>query len=198
MSLLLESVKLLNGEYQNLFYHEQRMNHSLKLLFGEDQWFNLEDFMSHLKKPGSGLFKCRIVYDDQSKDVQFVPYEPKVIQRLQIVEDNDIIYEHKYVDRKRIDQLFMQKNICDDILIVKEGRVTDSSYSNIVFRRKNSWYTPWSALLKGTMRQNLLEWNDITEEDIFVDDIKDFDSFKLINAMLGFAGPEIDVSNIVY
>ncbi len=197
MSLLLESIKLLNGEYQNLFYHEQRMNNSLRVLFGENQWFNLEEFMSQLEKPASGLFKCRITYDDQSKDVEFIPYVPKSIQYLKLVEDDDIDYEHKFVDRKQIDRLFMQRSTCDDILIVKEGRITDSSYSNIVFRRKNSWYTPWSALLKGTMRQNLLEWNDIEEEDIFVEDIKSFDSFKLINAMLGFAGPEIDVSNIV-
>ncbi len=198
MSLLLESIKLLNGEYHNLFYHEQRMNHAFKLLFGEDHWFNLEDFLGPLERPETGLFKCRITYDDQSKDIQFLPYEPKMIRHLKLVEDNDIRYEHKYVDRKGIDKLFAQRKECDDILIVQNGRITDSSYSNIVFKRKNHWYTPWSALLKGTMRQNLLEWNDISEEDIYVEDIKNFEAFKLINAMLGFAGPEIDVSNIVY
>lgn len=198
MSLLLESIKLLNGEYQNIFFHEQRMNHSLKVVFGEDQWFNLEEFVSQLERPVTGLFKCRIVYDDQLKDVQFIPYEPKPIKQLRLVEDNDITYDHKYVDRERIDKLYAQRRDCDDILIIKEGQVTDSSYANIVFKRNGKWFTPWSALLKGTMRQNLLEWNDIYEDDISVEDIKSFESFKLINAMLGFAGPEIDVSNIVY
>ena len=198
MSLLLESIKLQNGEYHNLFYHEQRMNLAFKVLFGEDQWFNLEEFLLPLERPDSGLYKCRITYDDQSKDVQFLPYTPTAIKRVKLVEDNDIHYEHKFVDRKNIDRLFSRREECDDILIVKNGRITDSSYANVVFRRKGQWYTPWSALLKGTMRQNLLEWNDISEEDIFVEDIKNFESFKLINAMLGFAGPEIDVSNIVY
>ena len=144
------------------------------------------------------MFKCRITYDDNSKDVQFIPYTPREIQRLKIVEDNDIHYEHKFADRNNLDRLFSLRGDCDDVLIIKNGRVTDSSYANIVFKRNKHWYTPWSALLKGTMRQNLLEYNDIMEEDIYVEDIKNFESFKLINAMMGFAGPEIDVSNIVY
>lgn len=198
MSLLLESIKLLNGEYHNLFYHEQRMNHSLKLLFGEGEWFNLQEFTSQLQRPDNGLFKCRITYDDLTKEVQFIPYKPTVVNSLQVVKDDNICYEHKYENRKAIDELFMQRKDCDDILIIKQGRVTDASYSNIVFKRKGRWVTPGSALLKGTMRQNLLESNDIDEEDVFVEDIKNFESFKLINAMLGFSAPEIDVSNIVY
>ncbi len=198
MSQLLESIKLVNGEYHNLFYHEQRMNRSLKMLFGQERWFVLEDFLMKMEKPDKGLYKCRIIYDDQSIDVQFVPYEIRPIKSLQLVVDDGIEYDHKYTDRKRIDKLFSLRKKCDDILIIKDGCVTDSSFSNIVFKRKNSWYTPWSALLNGTMRQNLLEWNNIHEEDISVEDIKTFESFKLINAMLGFAGPEIDVSNIVY
>jgi 4-amino-4-deoxychorismate lyase len=87
---------------------------------------------------------------------------------------------------------------CDDILIVKKGNITDSSYSNIVFRRGKNWYTPWSALLKGTMRQNLIDNNKIFQEQIELEDIESFKSFKLINAMLEFDGPEIDVSNIVF
>ena len=198
MSLLLESIKLVDGAYHNLFYHEQRMNRAMKMLFGEEHWFVLADFLMNMQKPGAGLYKCRITYDDQSMDVQFIPYQTRQISRLRLVEDNGIEYDHKYADRKHIDQLFSLRQNCDDILVMKNGKVTDASYSNIVFRRKNSWVTPWSALLKGTMRQNLLEWNRIQEEDISVDDIKSFESFKLINAMLGFDGPEIDVSNIVY
>jgi len=86
----------------------------------------------------------------------------------------------------------------DDILIVKRGLVTDSSYANIVFRRGKHWYTPWSALLKGTQRTKLLERDVIHEEEIRVEDIETFETFKLINAMLEFESPEIDVSNIVF
>lgn len=198
MSLLIESIKLLDGQFHNLFYHEQRMNRALKMLCGTQDHFNLEEFLQHVEKPQSGLYKCRLVYDDQSREIEFVPYQPKVIQNLRIVEHDRISYEFKFTNRKLITRLFDLRKECDDILIVKKGYVTDSSYANIVFRRGKKWLTPWSALLKGTMRAQLLERNEIGEEEIRVEDIKNFESFKLINAMLEFDGPEIEVSNIVF
>jgi 4-amino-4-deoxychorismate lyase len=197
MSLLLESIKLQDGDFFNLFYHEQRMNRSLKLLCGELEHFDLEEFLKRIQKPEKGLFKCRIVYDDNTRAVEFLPYTPKNVFTLRIVEHDRINYEFKYADRKSINRLFELRKDCDDILIVKRGYVTDTSYCNIVFRKGRRWYTPWSALLKGTQRQKLLERNVILEEDIRLDDISSFESFKLINAMVEFDGPEIDVSNIV-
>ena len=198
MSLLIESIKLLDGQFHNLFYHEQRMNRALKMLCGVHDHFDLEEFLQQVEKPRHGLFKCRLVYDDQSREVEFVPYEAKVIQNLRIVEHDRISYEFKFKDRKLINRLFELRKECDDILIVKKGYVTDSSYANIVFRHGKKWLTPWSALLKGTMRAKLLERNEISEQEIRVEDIKSFKSFKLINAMLEFDAPEIEVSNIVF
>ena len=198
MSLLLETIKLQDGEYQNLFYHEQRMNRSLKTLCGELDHFDLEEFLKHLEKPVQGLFKCRIVYDEQSKEVEFIPYTPKPVSSLRVIEHDRISYEFKYADRKTLNKLYELRQASDDILIVKRGLVTDSSYANIVFRRGKHWYTPWSALLKGTQRAKLLERDLIHEEEIRVEDIETFETFKLINAMLEFESPEIDVSNIVF
>ena len=196
MSLLLESIKLLDGKFLNLFYHEQRMHKSLQMLCGENDHMNLEEFLQNLSAPQTGLYKCRITYDEQKKEVEFLPYIPKDVGSLKIVEHDRINYEFKYRDRKTIERLYTMREHCDDILIVKRGYVTDSSYSNIVFKKGNTWYTPWSALLKGTQRQKLLQENKIQEEEIRIEDIRSFDTFKLINAMLEFEGPEIPVQNI--
>jgi 4-amino-4-deoxychorismate lyase len=198
MSLLLESIKLHDGKFFNLFHHEQRMLRSLHTLFGSNDPLNLEHFLNELDFPKNGLYKCRIVYDDLKKDVEFIPYQPKPINTLRIIEHDRITYEFKYADRKNIDRLFELRKDCDDILIVKKGHVTDSSFSNIVFRKGKTWYTPWAALLKGTQRQALIEDNIIEQDEITVDDIRSYDTFKLINAMLEFNGPEIDVKNIVF
>jgi 4-amino-4-deoxychorismate lyase len=198
MSLLIESIKLLNGAFCNLSYHEQRMHRSLQMLCGDSSVVDLEEFLNHFKRPEEGLFKCRIEYDEQSKDIEFVPYQAKPINSLRIVEHDRINYEFKYKDRKTIDRLFSLRKDCDDVLIVKRGYVTDTSFCNIVFKKKGRWYTPWSALLKGTQRQNLLDRQMIQEEDITPEDIKSFERFKLINSMLEFDGPEIDVSHIVF
>lgn len=196
MSLLIESIKLLDGKFHNIFYHEQRMLRALGILCGVEEDFNLEDFLSCLNFPKTGLHKCRIVYDDTTKQVEFIPYVPRPINTLRMVEHDRISYEFKYHDRKTIDRLFSLKKDCDDILIIKRGLVTDSSYSNILFRKGKEWLTPWSALLKGTQRQRLIDENKVIQEEIKAEDIRSFDTFKLINAMLEFDSPEIDVKNI--
>ena len=198
MSLLLESIKLKDGEFNNLSYHEQRMNRSLKVLCGADGHFDLEGFLMQLNYPKEGLYKCRLVYDDVSRDVEYLKYVPKPVSTLQIVESDRITYSYKYVNRRKLEQLYDKRGTCDDILIVRRGLVTDSSYANIVFRKDKRWYTPWSPLLKGTMRAYLLERNIIQEEQIRFDEIKTFDSFKLINAMLAFDSPEQEISSIIF
>jgi 4-amino-4-deoxychorismate lyase len=198
MSLLLESIKLQDGNFCNLFYHEQRMNRALRFLCGVQEHVELEQFLTRIDHPKTGLYKCRLVYDENSREAEFLPYETKPINSLRIVEHDRISYEFKYQDRKTINRLYDLRKDCDDVLIVKRGFVTDTSYCNIVFRKGKRWYTPWSALLKGTQRQKLLEHNIIMEEDIRIEDISSFESFKLINAMVEFEGPEIEVTNIVY
>jgi 4-amino-4-deoxychorismate lyase len=170
---------------------------SFHLLFGSEDDFNLEEFLNELDFPKKGLYKCRILYDDLSKEVEFHPYLVKPVQTLRIIEHDRISYEFKYADRKTIDRLCGLRKNCDDILIAKRGLITDSSYSNIVFRKGNDWYTPWAALLKGTQRQKLIDSNKLIQEEIKIKDIRSFDTFKLINAMLEFDGPEIDVKNIL-
>lgn len=197
MSLLIETIKLVDGKFLNLFHHEQRMIRSLESLCGVEEDIVLEDFLQELSVPQEGIFKCRIVYDDQTKEVEFIPYQPRIVNTLRLIENDRINYDFKYSDRKEIDKLFEKRDGCDDILIIKKGEVTDASYANIIFRRDDEWVTPWSPLLRGTMRQKLVDENKIVPEKILLEDIATFKTFKLINAMLEFDGPEIDVSNIV-
>lgn len=198
MSRLIESIKLLDGKYFNLSYHNQRMNNSLVDLYGAKPSVNLEEFLPSLGFTKKGLYKCRIIYDDGTKHVEFVPYAPQSIDTLKIVEDNSMVYPHKFKDRGKIDRAFGKREGCDDILIIKNNLVTDSSYSNVVFKKNGSWFTPESPLLPGTMRQRLLDKGLIKTEVIRKQDIETFDYFKLINAMLGFEGPEVSIKNIIF
>lgn len=198
MSRLIESIKLLDGKFYNLPWHEQRMNHALRSVCNVKERFQLQRFLEELQRPGKGLFKCRIVYDEQAMQPSFIPYTPKPIRTLQVVEHDTINYEHKFSDRSAIDKLFADRKNCDDILIVRNGMITDSSFCNIVFKTGDRWVTPSAPLLKGTMRQSLLDSGDISAEPIRKADVPSFRSFRLINAMIGFDGPEIDVSNIVF
>jgi 4-amino-4-deoxychorismate lyase len=197
MSLLIETIKLLDGKFHNLFYHEQRMLRSLEMLCGSEEDIDLEQFLTSLDFPRDGLHKCRITYDDARREVEFMPYSPKTVNTLRMVESDRISYDFKYADRKKIDRLFEEREDCDDILIIRKGLVTDSSYANIVFRKGTDFFTPWSPLLKGTQRQKLIDENKVVPEQIKAEDIRSFDTFKLINAMLEFDGPEVDVKHIM-
>lgn len=158
------------------------------------------DLATHLKNvghPSAGKYKCRVLYKKQIESVEFIPYEIKSIQSLKVVYDHTIEYPHKFEDRSKIQSLFEQRQYCDDVLIVKNGFVTDASYSNIIFFDGHRWITPDTPLLRGTMRQFLLDTAEIKQEPVTVQDIPSFKTFRLINAMLGFDGPEIEVSRIV-
>lgn len=198
MSRLVESIKLLDGKFVNLFYHEQRMMHSLRSLFGRHESIDLEKYLTSKPFPRKGLYKCRLVYDHQTMETVFDPYQARQIRTLKTVEDDGVQYEFKFADRTGIDRLFNRRAHCDDVLIVRNGLVTDSSFANIVFRKGGDWYTPGSPLLKGTARQRLLEEGKIKAWEISKGDIRSFETFRLINAMLEFESPEIEVSNIVF
>lgn len=198
MSLLIESIKLFDGKFFNLEYHQERVTRSLSALFLYGTSVSLEKLISRGKVPQSGYFKCRVVYNATSAEVAFTPYQARNIRRVKVVEDDDISYPYKFADRSEINRLFADRADCDDVLIVCRGKVTDCSYSNVVFRKDGRWYTPDSPLLQGTMRAKLIRENKIQVREILKDDIRSFDSFKIINAMLEFDGPEIDVTDIVF
>jgi 4-amino-4-deoxychorismate lyase len=64
--------------------------------------------------------------------------------------------------------------------------VTDSSYANVVLRKKDgTWVTPSSCLLKGTRRAQLLNDKSISEAEISVADLEKYSEIRLINAMKG-------------
>ena len=197
MSRLIETIHLENGKFDRLVYHQQRVDYSLKSVFSASRTFNLDKILNNVAFPKEGLFKCRIVYDNKDHTIAFTPYIIRPIFSLKRVERNFISYPFKFENRAELEEAFNSRQNSDEVLIIKEGKVTDTSYSNIVFKRGAEWITPTSCLLKGTMRQFLLDNGKIKEEEVSVTDINHFDKFKLINAMIGWDGAEINVSNIV-
>ena len=197
MSRLIESICLRDGQFNNLLYHQQRMEYSLNELFGCTDRIDLSLFFHSHDFPKEGFYKCRVLYDHHSKVVEYIPYTFKPIASLRLIVDNSILYDHKYSDRLSINRLLNRRDGCDDILIIKDDGVTDASYANIVFKSGRKWYTPQTCLLRGTMRESLIHAGEISVEQIRSSDINKFEKFKLINAMLGFASSECDISHII-
>lgn len=91
MSQLIESIRLNDGQFNNLKYHEQRMDCSLKELYNIDGRSDLNHFFRSIEYPRKGLYKCRLLYDNQSKITEFVPYTFKRVKSLKLIVDNDIL-----------------------------------------------------------------------------------------------------------
>lgn len=198
MSLLVESIRSENGKLLNISFHNERMISSLTAIFGLKKDFDLEKLITIPEMTKNGIFKCRVEYDREVTKVEFTPYFIKVIRTLKIVEDNTIEYAHKFVDRKEIADLYSMRGNADDILIIKKGMVTDTSYSNVVFRdQKGNWVTPSTYLLPGTKRASLINSGILKETFITYRDISKYTEMKLINAMISIDDTEgIPIRNI--
>lgn len=195
---ILETIKVENRQFANIHYHNERFNRSRQALFGATDMMYLEEIINIPKEIGFGIYKCRIIYDMNIHNMEFVPYHPKLIQSLQLIQADDINYNYKYLDRNVFTNL-LSKASEDDVLIIKNGFLTDASYANIVFWDGTKWLTPSTPLLYGTKRQVLLDAGAIIEAELKPADLKYFYDAKLINAMLDWENaPTIPIENIKF
>ncbi|NOX46942.1 MAG: hypothetical protein GXO89_08200 [Chlorobi bacterium] len=193
-----ETIKIEGNQLSNLAYHQERMDRARLEVLGLNVPLELKKAIVIPKGLSGQLLKCRVIYSERIEKLEFEPYAPRKIKSLKIVVDNTIEYNYKYSDRGKLNLLSSQKGNCDEILIVKNGLVTDTSFSNVVFFDGNNYVTPAKPLLKGTLRQSLLEKGRISEGSIGLSDIKGFKSVFLINAMLDLeSAMEIKIEDIV-
>jgi len=196
---LIETIKIQNGTPMNLQSHQERLDDSYQKIYKSESGFILNDIISVPKEFTSGIVKLRFLYNRKSFKIEYQNYIKKKIKTLKIIHDNNIYYPLKFTDRSCLAQLLKQKQNCDDILIIKNGMITDSSYTNIVFFDSKEWITPTTPLLQGTAITKLIKENKIKEKPIKLEDISKFKSFKLINAMIDFEEQKaLDIKNIIF
>jgi 4-amino-4-deoxychorismate lyase len=126
------------------------------------------------------------VYAEEIELVEFTAYQRRKVESVRLIAGGDIEYSYKYADRSAIDRLFAQKMDCDDILIMKDSLITDTSTANVAFFDGHHWFTPDTPLLKGTKRQQLLDTGRIAERTIRRPDMAQYTHFTWFNAMNDF------------
>lgn len=207
-----ETIKLKDGKPQHLAYHQARMERTIRHFFPaladaampslekillpttETDVSNTEAKAYRNKK---GIIKARIVYGAKGiENLEYAPYTMKEMHSLQVVEDNDIDYTYKSCDRSRLSQLASQKGTCDEVIIIKNGFVTDTSFTNLAIYDGRDWLTPRHPLLLGTKRAYLLDQGIIKEADITLNDLRKAQKVSLFNAMIEFGDREIDIKDV--
>jgi len=107
--LLIETICIRNGKVQNIAAHNQRCHRARSAVFGRGRRINLR---SHIEvdKAIWPVTKCRITYGHQVTDITYEPY---------LMKD----------DRSELADFYSQRKDADDILMVRDGLITDSYYA---------------------------------------------------------------------
>lgn len=173
-----ETIKCDDQEVYNLEYHKKRIASTIGINI------QLEEY---IYPPTNDLLKCKVVYDVTGiLDINYVPYEKKEINSFKLVYDDFITYSKKSVDRTAIDKLYLQKEKTDEIIIVKNNLITDTSIANIAIYYDNNWFTPKTPLLFGTTRQRYIDSGILKEKDLEIDSLHKAEKIALLNAMIDF------------
>lgn len=197
MCRFIETIKITDGGPLNLPLHQERMRSTMRYFWPDAVVPLLDDILSTLPSQ-DGVIKARIVYDSSGiVDISMTPYKMRNVRSLRVVNDNAIEYSYKSVDRSSLERMLAMRDGCDDVVIVKKGLLTDTSYTNIALCDGQQWWTPRKPLLQGTMRQKLIAERVIYEADIALNDINQFQQIALFNAMIDFGSLVLDIKDII-
>jgi 4-amino-4-deoxychorismate lyase len=197
MCLLLETIKLNNGIFENLPYHNLRLNAARTELFSAKDTIQIEKEVLVPDEFRRGLYRCRIIYGQTIHQVEFLAINPRIFSHLKIVHHDRIDYHLKFADRSLFNELLAQRKHAGEIIIIKNGLVTDCTIGNLVFYDGAEWITPDTPLLKGTQRQALLDRHLVTEKRINETELLCFKKVGIINTFFDLSNmPEIKIENI--
>ncbi len=183
MSRFIETIRVEDGEIQHLERHQERVTRTLS----HHHVSVIPSLAVELEKVPiklPGRVRLRIEYDTKGFfEVGLFPYMRKQIHDLRIVHIRPPDYRYKYADRAWINAL-VEKSGADEILMIRDGKVTDTSIANVAFYDGSTWLTPKEPLLMGTERSRLLNLGVLKESVISLRDMGSFSGFRLMNAML--------------
>lgn len=182
MSQFIESIKVEDKQIFLLELHQKRVDETFSN-FGKEGSINLVEIFKGLKHDEDGLYKFKITYDLTGKyRTQMIPYAMSEIASFELVENNSYDYSFKFENRKELEKMKILSKSAE-IIIVKNNHITDSSYSNLLFKKGKDWFTPKTYLLNGVQRQSLLKAKKIKEADITLQNLSEYSHFQLINAL---------------
>lgn len=209
---LIETIRVQDGSISLLPLHLERMQTSLetlglvdcpmmRLITSSRLSQELVNYVqSHSTIFPSPTLKLRITYTHRGvQTCTLTAYNIRPVERLRLwhVSEN-FCYSLKRSDRANLDQAVQQAG--GEVILVRGGEITDTSYSNIVVRLGGELLTPERPLLRGVMREHLLRSGQIRTARLTPEDLKQATEIHLINAMMPLDAEHITLppSAIIY
>ena len=180
-----EAIRMEDGKLHNLNYHQKRIDATLRRFWhNEHNDINLQSALSHIM-PQDDIYKIHIEYNGEGiSEITQSEYKIRDIRSLRLVNADNAEYSYKYADRSALMKLQQSRQDSDEVIIVRNGCLTDTSYSNIALHNKHGWFTPDKPLLPGSMRQSLIDQGLLSAIDIKPEHLHNYDTICLINAMM--------------
>jgi 4-amino-4-deoxychorismate lyase len=181
MFSFLETICIENGQFKNLPYHQNRVNETFQSFYPECNAVDLVEKISSQEIPTDGIYRARVIYEEQIRSIEFIPYHEKKIDFLKIVNSGEFDYGFKWADRSYFEHVLMENKEVDEVVFELNGKIQDCTIANLAFLKNGIWYTPKNPLHWGTTRARLLDENKIHETDIFLSELSSYSHICLIN-----------------
>lgn len=182
--MFLETIRIQDGHAHHMADHIDRMRRTA-LHFGFTAPAlpaDLDALVPHTLR--TGTVRCRIVYGHTLRKLTFTPYRRRRLERLIAVDTGAMDYAFKYADRSPLERPNIPLSEADELLFVRGGYVTDTSYTNLILRRGDELVTPDTFLLDGTCRRRLLRIAQVRTAQVRLSDLSAYDELLLVNAMM--------------
>ncbi len=179
-----ETIKYENGEFHLLDYHQRRFDSTRSKFFPNASSINLLEVLHEGPIPKDTLQRCKLIYGEKIMAINFYDYQLAEHKSVEIIDAGGFEYSYKYLDR-----LFFEQHIkgdMQDIWLLKDGFLTDSSYANIALFDGSSWVTTEQVLLAGVKRQFLLDKGFLNKRSLKISDLVHFEKIAFLNAMRDF------------
>ena len=181
MFSFLETICIENGLLKNLPYHQKRVNETFVSFYPDRVPIDLSEALSKQNIPSAGIYRLRVIYEEQIISIEFIPYHEKQIAILKIVNTGEFDYGFKWADRSYFEHTLIENKEVDEVIFELDGKIQDCTIANLAFLKNGIWYTPKNPLHWGTTRARLIDENKIQETDIFLDELSSYSHICLIN-----------------
>jgi 4-amino-4-deoxychorismate lyase len=178
--MFVETIKVFDNKILNIDSHNKRLNLTIKDNFFKNSDIDLRNFIdvSHNKK-------VRVVYSNKIENIEYSNIEQREFKKFKLIHDNNINYKYKSTNRESFNK-YIDKTQFDDIIIIKDGFLTDTSIANIYFYKDDKWFTPITPLLFGTKREELINKMNIKQINIDLNFVQNSEKMAISNAIIGF------------
>lgn len=197
-----ETIFVKNSAPQRLVAHFLRIQNGMK-------YYNLDPKilpssetihkLVELNLARQARIRLAVSIDESNVNVSMVLQEYSPPEKISLYLDNSQMeFDDKFKDklqrglkpvdyRKYSEQAGIANNMGFwDKIIMVDDLITETSKANIYCKLEGIWYTPRKNMVKGIIREKLIEENKVIEADLTIDHIKIAEDMAVSNALIGF------------